>query len=109
MSTAEKLDRIVESRFVCPKCGASKWGTSAWDHGKDKRAPFSKWMGHCNNCHDFSWMRTQDWKFFQFTVRPTRAEYDRFRALEDQQHNRMARRSKAVRAKGNATDERHGT
>src|SRR4051812_38764129 len=37
--------------FVCPACGALKWGTT-------------RGRGHCNGC-GFSWARTSDWLYFR--------------------------------------------
>jgi hypothetical protein len=81
-------DRIVNSEFRCPKCGGFRWGTS------NCTEPFSKWIGHCHNfaCR-FTWKRsTDDWRHFIFTVRPTRAEYQRFERLRVHEANRRNRR-----------------
>ena len=37
--------------FVCPTCGARKWGTT-------------RGRGHCNAC-GFSWARASDWLYFR--------------------------------------------
>lgn len=72
--------------FLCPRCGGSTWGTSGmWDSVRNRRAPFSKWIGHCQGTSrcGFSWARKNDWKVMRAIVHPTKEEYEALRKLDD--------------------------
>jgi hypothetical protein len=82
------MDRVVRAEFHCPKCGGYRWGTSGCTGPKvDQR-------GHCSDlgCR-FSWPRAEDWRYFQFTIRPTRAQFRTLEAQRLREANRSARRS----------------
>lgn len=84
----EPKQRIVRSDFHCPKCGGSTWGTSGCT------GPRRDTRGHCHNfACDFVWLRTEDWRYFRFTIVPTRAEYRRLEAQRIRESNRRLKTS----------------
>ena len=50
--------RQDRKEFKCPECGGFRWGTTNCNQD------FSEWVGHCNDCHNFKWPRTEDHKYF---------------------------------------------
>lgn len=86
----QKHPRVIGHEFVCPKCGGSRFGTSGCT------GPVSKMIGHCHGglggvgC-GFSWPRSEDWRHFTITLRPTREEYQRYEALRRREQTAIAR------------------
>lgn len=59
--------------------------------------PFVEWFGMCNNLGcSFRWSRKDDWRYFQITLRPTRAEYVKYSAMQKREHKASLRRSRKV-------------